>query len=141
MGTIMMRQQDERSAPTVIPREEALNKVSPVLQTVRTRRETQQAALIDEEIARREAANRTWLRRKVPRPLNTDPESVRNDLTDPPHGDTLGNDAWLMTEFAGAHYEGAADRIRTAALLAPAGSTTITVRQSDWDAVLRYTGI
>jgi len=141
MVTIAMRQQEEPYVPVVVPRDKALDKVREVLQTVRARRAEQHAALIEAEITRREAANRRWLRRKVLRPLNTDPESVRNDLMDPPHGDTLGNDAWLMTEFAGAHYESAADRIRTAAALAPAGSTTITVRQSDWDAVLQYTGM
>lgn len=141
MVTIVMRQQEEPHVPVVVPRDEALNKVHQVLRAVSERREVEQAALIEAEVARREAANQRWLRRKVLRPLNTDPESVRNDLMDPPHGDTLGNDAWLMTEFAGAHYEGAAERIRTAALLAPAGSTTVTVRQSDWEAVLRYTKI
>ncbi|KWU17793.1 hypothetical protein [Burkholderia cenocepacia] len=139
MVTIVFRKPEDESPPVNVPWERALTLARTVITSVQSRREHAQAELIDAETRRREKANQGWIRRKILRPLRTDEESVREALATPPHGDTLGNDEWLMTEIASSRFESAAERIRTAALIAPAGASSITVRQSDWDDVLLYT--
>jgi hypothetical protein len=139
MVTVIFRRPEDESPPVVVPWKQALNLARSVIAAVEHQRAKAQAELIDAEIRRRVRANSSWLRRRVLRPLRTDAESVRDALMDPPHGDTLGNDEWLLTEVVAGRFESAAERIRTAALVAPAGSTFITVRQSDWDDVLHFT--